>query len=63
MALLRRLLLDAAEAGCHTIFAELGECDQAYLGAACRNLFRVGFLGAYESRNWQRPALHPAHVY
>lgn len=62
-ALLRRLLVDAAEAGCHTVFAELGECDPAYLSAAYRNLFRAGFVAAYESRNWQRPALHPAHVH
>jgi GNAT superfamily N-acetyltransferase len=62
-ALLRRLLLDAAEAGCHTVFAELGECEPAYLSAACRNLFRAGFEEAYASRNWQRPALHPAHVH
>lgn len=61
-ALLRRRLLDAAEAGCHTVFAELGECDLEYLQTACRNLYRAGFEGAYESHNWQRPALHPAGV-
>jgi hypothetical protein len=62
-ALLRRRLLDAAEAGCHTVLAELGECDLEYLQTACRNLYRAGFEGAYESHNWQRPALQPARVY
>lgn len=61
-ALLRRRLLDASEAGCHTVFVELGECDADQLQAACRNLYRAGFQGAYESHNWQRPALHPAGV-
>lgn len=63
MALLRRRLQDAHEAGCHTVFVELGECDAEYLQAACRILYRAGFQGAYESHNWQRPALHPARVH
>jgi hypothetical protein len=62
-ALLRRRLLDVVAAGCHTAFVELGECDADSLAAACRNLRRAGFRQAYESRNWQRPALHPARVY
>lgn len=62
-ALVRRRLLDASAAGCHTAFVELGECDDDDLAAACRNLRRAGFQEAYESRNWQRPALHPARVY
>jgi hypothetical protein len=61
-ALLRRCLLDASEAGCHTVFAELGECDAEHRQGACRNLYRAGFQGAYESHHWQRPALHPAGV-
>lgn len=61
-ALLRRRLIDAAEAGCHTAFVELGEVDFDRLSSAYRNLRRVGFEEAYHSRNWQRPALHPAHV-
>lgn len=60
--LLRRRLLDAAEAGCHTVFAELGECDADGLAAATRNLLDAGFVEAYRSRNWQRPALKPAAV-
>jgi hypothetical protein len=62
-ALLRRRLIDAAEAGCHTIFVELGEHDPDCLAGAYRNLRRAGFEEAYRSRNWQRPALHPARVY
>jgi hypothetical protein len=63
LALLRRRLLDAAAAGCSTVFVELGECEAELLSATCRNLRRAGFEEAYESRNWQRPALHPARVY
>jgi hypothetical protein len=59
MALLRRRLLDAQQAGCSHVFVELGECEPEGLSAACRNLRRAGFRRAYESRNWQRPALHP----
>ncbi|HET6997009.1 MAG TPA: hypothetical protein VFI03_00335 [Solirubrobacterales bacterium] len=62
-ALLRRRLIDAVEAGCHTVFVELGEFDPERLSAAYRNLYRAGFEEAYQSRNWQRPALHPARVY
>ncbi|MCW2988913.1 MAG: hypothetical protein JWM24_1851 [Solirubrobacterales bacterium] len=62
-ALLHRRLLDAAAAGCHTVFVELGECDADRLFAVCRILHGAGFQEAYESRNWQRPALHPARVY
>ena len=61
-ALLRRRLLDAILAGCETIFVELGERDPESLAAAYRNLHRAGFEEAYQSRNWQRPALHPARV-
>jgi hypothetical protein len=62
-ALLRRQLLDAAEAGCHTVFAELGEREPGQISAAHRNLHRAGFRQAYASHNWQRPALQPARVY
>ena len=60
--LLRRRLLDAHEAGCHTVFVELGERDPERISAAHRNLHRAGFEEAYKSQNWQRPALHPARV-
>jgi hypothetical protein len=59
-ALLRRRLADAAEAGCHTIFVELGEVDPETLTRTYRRLCRAGFEEAYQSRNWQRPTLHPA---
>jgi hypothetical protein len=61
-ALLHRRLLDAHRAGCHTAFVEVGECDLASWSAITRNLQRAGFEEAYEGRNWQRPALHPAEV-
>jgi hypothetical protein len=63
MQLLRRRLLDAHEAGCHTVFVELGESDSGSLAAAHRNLHRAGFEEAYKSNNWQRPALRPARVH
>jgi hypothetical protein len=60
--LVRRRLLDAVEAGCHTVFVELGERDFENISGAYRNLRRAGFEEAYRSRNWQRPALHPVEV-
>lgn len=60
MALLRRRLVDAAAAGCHTVFVELGEYDAERTSGALRNFLRAGFREAYGSRTWQRPALHPA---
>jgi hypothetical protein len=62
-ALLRRRLIDAHALGCHTVFVELGECDSGSLATVCRNLRRAGFESAYESHNWQRPALSPAETY
>lgn len=61
-ALLHRRLFDAHMAGCHTAFVEVGECDLASWSAVTRNLQRAGFEEAYEGRNWQRPALHPAEM-
>jgi GNAT superfamily N-acetyltransferase len=61
-ALLRRRLADAAAAGCHTIFVEMGEGDPDSLCTTYRRLCRVGFEEAYQSRNWQRPTLQPARV-
>jgi hypothetical protein len=62
VALLHRRLLDAHRAGCHTVFVELGECDLGSWSAITGNLRRAGFEEAYEGRNWQRPALHPAEM-
>jgi GNAT superfamily N-acetyltransferase len=59
-ALLRRRLADAAEAGCHTVFAALGECEAEQFDAAAHNLLCAGFREAYRSHNWQRPSLSPA---
>jgi len=59
-AILRRRMIDAVEAGCHTIFAEVWDCEPDRLSGAARNLKRAGFEIAYAARNWQRPALHPA---
>lgn len=53
--LLRRRILDAIEAGCQTIFAELNEGETEGISAAGRNLLRAGFVPAYRSMNWQRP--------
>ncbi|MEX2105442.1 MAG: hypothetical protein WD810_00940 [Solirubrobacterales bacterium] len=61
-ALLRRRILDAAEAGCHTVFVELCEFEPNRPSGLRRNLRRAGFEAAYESLIWQRPALHPARV-
>lgn len=61
-ALLRRRLVDAIAAGCHTIFVELGEVDPDTLVGTYRRLNRAGFEEAYQSRNWQRPALRPARI-
>jgi len=62
-ALLRRRLIDAAKAGCHTVFVELGESDAEQIFAASRNLLRAGFEQLYASSTWQRPALHSAEVH
>lgn len=61
-ALLRRLLVDAAAAGCHTVFVELGEFEPSRIEETRRSLRRAGFHEAYGSRGWQRPALHPARL-
>lgn len=62
-ALLRRRLIDAHALGCHTVCMEIGEGDPATVAVAARNLLRAGFELAYQSHNWQRPALHPAEAF
>jgi hypothetical protein len=62
LALLHQRLVDAHRAGCHTIFVEVGECDLGSWAAVTGNLRKAGFEEAYEGRNWQRPALHPAEL-
>lgn len=61
-ALLHQRLFDAHRAGCHTVFVEVGECDLGSWSAVTGNLRKAGFEEAYEGRNWQRPALHPAEL-
>jgi GNAT superfamily N-acetyltransferase len=53
-ALLRRRILDAAEAGCHTLFVETGERVPDRPSASYRNILRAGFAEAYLRPNWQR---------
>jgi hypothetical protein len=52
-ALLMWRLLDAVVAGCHTVFAEVGEGDESQ--PAHRNLLWAGFEPAYTSQSWRRP--------
>ena len=52
LALLRRRILDAAEAGCHTLFVETGERVPDRPSASYRNILRAGFEEAYLRPNW-----------
>jgi GNAT superfamily N-acetyltransferase len=53
--LLRRRIVDAREAGCQTIFAQLEEGEAEGIAVGGRNLLRAGFIPAYRSMHWQRP--------
>jgi len=53
-ALLHRRIIDAAEAGCHTLFVETGERVPGRPSASYRNILRAGFEEAYLRPNWQR---------
>jgi GNAT superfamily N-acetyltransferase len=53
-ALLHRRILDAAEAGCHTLFVETGERVPGRPSISYRNILRAGFEEAYLRPNWQR---------
>ncbi|HEX5609011.1 MAG TPA: GNAT family N-acetyltransferase [Solirubrobacterales bacterium] len=55
LALLRRRILDAGEAGCHTLFVETGERAPDRPSGSYRNLLRAGFEEAYLRPNYQRP--------
>lgn len=55
LALLHRRILDAIEAGCHTLFVETGERVPDRPSASYRNILRAGFEEAYLRPNWQRP--------
>jgi hypothetical protein len=54
LALLHRRIIDAAEAGCHTLFVETGERDGDRPAGSYRNILRAGFEAAYLCPNWQR---------
>lgn len=54
LALLHRRILDAAEAGCHTLFVETGERVPDRPSASYRNILRAGFEEAYLRPGWQR---------
>jgi GNAT superfamily N-acetyltransferase len=54
LALLRHRILDAAEAGCHTLFVETGERVPNRPSASYRNILRAGFKEAYLRPNWRR---------
>ncbi len=51
-ALLRRRIVDAAEAGCHTLFVETGERVPDRPSTSYRNILRAGFEEAYLRPNW-----------
>jgi GNAT superfamily N-acetyltransferase len=52
--LLRRRILDAAEAGCRLLFVETGERVPGKPDASYRNILRAGFEEAYLRPNWRR---------
>jgi GNAT superfamily N-acetyltransferase len=56
LALLRRRILDAADAGCRTLFVETGERVPDRPSASYKNILRAGFKEAYLRPNWTRPA-------
>jgi GNAT superfamily N-acetyltransferase len=56
LALLHRRIVDAAEAGCHTLFVETGERVEDRPASSYRNILRAGFEEAYLRPNWTRPA-------
>jgi hypothetical protein len=57
LALLHRRILDAADAGCHTLFVETGERVPNRPSPSYRNILRAGFEEAYLRPNWQRDAV------
>jgi hypothetical protein len=53
LALLHRRILDAAEAGCHTLFVETGARGEDRPAGSYRNILRAGFEEAYLCPNWE----------
>lgn len=54
-ALLHRRILDAAAAGCRTLFVETGERVPERPSASYKNILRAGFEEAYLRPNWSNP--------
>jgi hypothetical protein len=52
LALLRRRILDAAEAGCRLLFVETGARAEDRPAGSYRNILRAGFEEAYLRPNW-----------
>ncbi|MGE5527078.1 MAG: hypothetical protein ACM3Q9_00240 [Methanosarcina sp.] len=52
LALLHRRIVDAAAAGCHTLFVETGERVPDRPSISYRNILRAGFEEAYLRPNW-----------
>jgi hypothetical protein len=52
LALLRRRIVDAAEAGCRLLFAETGARVDDRPAGSYRNILRAGFEEAYPRPNW-----------
>jgi hypothetical protein len=53
LALLRRRIVDAAEAGCQTLFVETGQRVEDRPAGSYRNILRAGFKQAYLCPNWR----------
>lgn len=60
LALLHRRILDAAAAGCRTLFVETGERLPGRSSASYRNILRAGFEEAYLRPNWKLRPSAPA---
>ncbi len=56
LALLRRRIVDAADAGCWLLFVETGERVPDRPSGSYRNILRAGFEEAYLRPNWKRAA-------
>lgn len=59
LALLHRRIVDAAAAGCHTLFVETGERTPDRPAISYRNILRAGFEEAYLRPNWTRAVMPP----
>jgi hypothetical protein len=53
LALLHRRIVDAAAAGCRTLFVETGERAEDRPAGSYRNILRAGFKESYPCPNWR----------